>query len=460
MSEPPSPREPIPSEKARASRVRYGVLVLLALAALTSYLSRICLSTANTTIQREFGFSNAEMGVVLSAFFVGYMWFQLPTAWLAQRYGARLTLAALNLLVALCSVWTGLANGLATFWWSRFGLGVMQAGLVPCASRGVVEWFPTASRGRASSLISGSMSLGATLATGITAALLPVVGWRGVFFVYAAVSVAWAAAYYAYFRDRPDQHRGVNATELALIRSDRAEERTPESPSSDGAAGSRASSATRGAATAHLLAAMATSASTWLVCSLSWLRGFGAAFFLTWFPAYLEKGHGVKLAETGFLAMLPLAGGVLGALTGGFVVDLVLRRTGSKRLSRSMVSATVLALCGLCTLAAAHASRPAVMVSLLALGYFCFGNGGPAHWAVMMDVSGRHTEVLFGLANMAGNFGAIVCPVVLGRLFDRIEATRGDWNVVLFLFVGIYAAGAICAALIDPNRSAVRRAGG
>lgn len=438
---------------ARASRVRYGVLVLLALAATTSYLSRICLSTANTTIQREFGFTNEQMGTLLSVFFLGYMWFQLPTGWVAQRFGGRVTLAALNVLVSACSVWTGLAGGYGSLWWSRLGLGAMQAGLVPCASRGVVDWFPLASRGRASSLIAGAMSLGAVLASGITAVLLPVVGWRGVFHVYAGVGIVWAIGYYAYFRNLPHQHPGVNAAELAEIRGAGTGDEGEVLPKQAALAGGP-----RWAASGELVAAMASSPTTWLLCFQSWFRGFGAAFFLTWFPAYLEKGHGVKLQDTGFLAMMPLAGGVLGAMTGGFLVDTLLQRTGSKWLSRSAVAAGVLVLCAGCTLAATVAGGPVAMVLILSLGYFFFGNGGPAGWALQMDVSGKYTGIVFGLANMAGNFGATVCPWVVGRLFDQIEATQGNWNVVLYLFVGIYLAGAACGVFINPNRSAVTRA--
>lgn len=443
-----APRAGPPGACGRPSRVRHGVLALLALAAVVSYLSRICLSTANTTIQREFGFTNEQMGRLLSAFFLGYMAFQVPTGWLGQRFGGRVTLAALTALASLCSIATALAGSLAALWWSRFGLGVMQAGLVPCASRGVVDWFPTTSRGRASSLISGSMSLGAVLANGITAALLPVLGWRGVFWAYAGVGLLWTVAYYGYFRDRPQEHPRVNAAELAEIRGGAASpalevpEKAPTRPSAE---------------RWELILALATSPTMWLLCGQAWFRAFGAAFFLTWFPAYLEKGHGVRLQETGFLAMLPLAGGVVGALTGGFVVDWVLRRTGSLRLSRSVVSAAVLAACAGCTLLAARAAGPVAMVLLLSLGYFFFGNGGPASWAIQMDVSGKHTQIVFALSNMCGNFAAMVCPWVVGKLFDRIEAGGGDWSQVLYLFAGVYLLGAVCAAAIDPNRSAVSR---
>jgi MFS family permease len=155
--------------------------------------------------------------------------------------------------------------------------------------------------------------------------------------------------------------------------------------------------------------------------------------------------------------MLPLAGSVVGALAGGAAVDAVLRRTRSRRLSRSGIACGALVLSGLCTLAAIFAPGAVAMVLVLSLGSFCFGMGSPASWAAAMDISGRHTQLVFALLNMCGNAGALVCPILLGRLFDHIEAGGAAWSSVLYLFAAIYAGGALCWAFLNPERSAVSR---
>jgi MFS family permease len=440
----------------RPTGVRYGVLVLLALAMSSAYLTRICLSTANTTIQREFGISNEQMGDIMGAFFLGYFAFQLPTGWMGKRYGARLTMALLSVAASACSVWSGLSVGPVGLWCSRLGLGVAQAGVVPCGSRVVVDWFPTPSRGKASAVVTASMSLGAVIASGLTAALLPHLGWRGVFFAYSSVGVVWAAAHFLFFRDVPEQHRAVNGAERRLIRE------LPEGPPGEDAPippkpAPSPTWAERRQATGTLLGAMVTSSSAWLLCGQAFFRAFGAAFFLTWFPAFLEKGHHVKLQDTGFLAMLPLAGSVVGALVGGVVVDVVLKRTGSKRLSRSGTAAAALTVTALCSLAATFAPSPVAMVLILSLGSFCFGLGSPSSWAASMDISGEHTQTVMAIQNMVGNAAAFLCPKAVGWLFDYIEKNGADWNLVLYVFVGMYAAGALCWAFLNPNRSAVER---
>ncbi len=71
-----------------------------------------------------------------------------------------------------------------------------------------------------------------------------------------------------------------------------------------------------------------------------------------------------------------------------------------------------------------------------------------------MDLGGRYTAVIFGLMNMVGNAGAYLCPPQVGRLFDHVQQTSGDWNLVLWLFVAVNAAGALAWVFIFPRRPA------
>ncbi len=49
--------------------------------------------------------------------------------------------------------------------------------------------------------------------------------------------------------------------------------------------------------------------------------------------------------------------------------------------------------------------------------------------------------------NMMGNIGAAICPVVVARFVTF----TGNWDLVLFLFAGIYVAAAICWGTLDPT---------
>ena len=63
----------------------YVVLVLFVLSMIT-YVDRVCISTAKDPISGEMHLSDPAMGLVFSAFALGYALAQIPSGWLADPY--------------------------------------------------------------------------------------------------------------------------------------------------------------------------------------------------------------------------------------------------------------------------------------------------------------------------------------------------------------------------------------
>ncbi len=442
----------------RPSNVRYLVLLALAFAAINAYLVRVCISPAASTIQKELSFSDPAMGDILGGFFVGYIWTQIPGGWLGDRLGARVSLALISLLWSAFTFWTSWTDTEAMMRWSRIAVGLAEGGLFPIMAKVITDWFPLHRRGIASAVPTGCMSAGSVLAQGLTAMLLPLMNWRTVFQAYSVVGVVWAILFYVWFRNRPEEHPAVNQAEVRLIRGrpdppddpnlrDQAKDAEAASPDLAGPA----------ASPLDTTIALVTSLPLWAHCGQSFFRAFGYAFFITWFPSYLERSHHVAYKNAGLLAMLPMIAVVVGSPLGGVLVDAILTRTGSKWLSRSGLSAISLFLCALATYAGAFCGTALTAVLVLSLGQVFFSLTGPTTWAATMDIGGRRTALIFAIMNIAGNVGAIACPKMLGHLLDHINKTAGDWNQVLYLLAGIYLAGGVCWLLLNPNRSAVER---
>ena len=181
-------------------------------------------------------------------------------------------------------------------------------------------------------------------------------------------------------------------------------------------------------------------------------RAFCYAFLISWFPSYLERAHGLRLANASVMTMLPLAGVAAGAMVGGALIDRVLRRTGSKWLSRSLVAAAALVLAGLGPLVAIKAVHPAVALAALGLGAAVSGLAAPATWAATMDVGGKSATSIMAIINMSGNLGAYLCPKAVGVILD---AYPERWDFVLFMFAMVSITGGICWLLVNPDRRRV-----
>src|SRR5512143_1173755 len=124
-------RAPAARRQRSATRVRHGVLgFTLALTAI-AYLDRVCISTAAPAMKDDLGISDVQMGWVFSAFTLAYALFEVPSGWLADRFGARVMLTRIVVWWSAMTAATGLATGFASLLGAR-----ARAGLRPGADDG------------------------------------------------------------------------------------------------------------------------------------------------------------------------------------------------------------------------------------------------------------------------------------------------------------------------------------
>ena len=83
-------------------RYRWVIIFWTFIIAAVSYLDRNNISIAASSIQKEFGLSNVELGVLFSAFAFGYALMQPMAGYVADRFGAHRVI------------------GVAMIWWSAF----------------------------------------------------------------------------------------------------------------------------------------------------------------------------------------------------------------------------------------------------------------------------------------------------------------------------------------------------
>ncbi len=433
----------VDSDSSRPSGVRHVVLAGMTASVVLAYLSRTVLAPAGSVIQSELHLSNLEMGAVHGIWAFGYVGFQLPGGWLGDRFGRRLILPIFGLLWSLCTVWTAAATTFSGLWWSRLLFGGAQAGLIPCLTRACIDWFPEDRRGWASAAITAGMSAGAVAASGLAAFLVPWLGWRLTCQLFALTGVLWAIEFWLTFRDRPERHPWVNQAEVAVIRGEQRGGTEPSEELDPGRTDLRR-------AAVRAIGVYGTLA-FWMLTGQGICRTFCYNFLTSWFPTFLERAHGVRLTSAGVMTMVPLAGVVAGAMGGGVVVDGLLRRTGSKWLSRCGVGAGGMALAALGSLAAMFTASAGPALVVLALGAASLGLAAPATWAATMDLGGaRSAASVMALANMAGNLGAFLCPIAVGAILDT---PGGHWNLVLLMFAAVALGGSLCWVFLDPETS-------
>jgi sugar phosphate permease len=426
----------------RPTRVRYLVLAAGCSLALVAYVHRLGFSIFAPEIKRDFALGDQDVGYLMFAFLVAYGACQVPAGLSGDRLGARLLLplfvlgwslvtAAFVLVPTHAPPSAPLLQPLLLLLALRALFGAFQAGAFPVFTRVVADWMPLTERASAQGAMWTASRLGGAVIPFFLAWLLVVFGgWRVPFQLLAVLGLLWAAAFWYWFRNRPENMSGVNDAELALIRADQVP--------------------AKGGAGAVPWRRMLGSRSAWSLCLMYGCCGPAGNFMFTMLPVYLRDHRHLAPGPTAWLLGLPLAGGFVACSGGGVLSDWLIRRWGSRAWGRRVNGLAGLALAGLAFAAIAWVQDVRVLALLLCAAQF--GNDfcmGPA-WASCADVGGRYAGTLSGAMNMTSNFTGAVGAVVAGALFDA-----GHSALVFPLFGAIWLAGALWWLGIDVTESLV-----
>lgn len=194
------------------SKVNLFAWVVWGLAAtfyFSDYLARVAPSVMHEHIQREFGLSELQIGVLNAAFYIPYILMQIPVGLSVDRLSIRNILTVMSLITALgCGVF-GLADGLAMASFGRMLVGFSAAFAFVCALRLATSWFPPVMLGLLAGLTQALGMLGAAAGDAPVSFLVSHVGWRHSMLIIAFLFIVLAAFLYQFIRDNPGQKRSA-----------------------------------------------------------------------------------------------------------------------------------------------------------------------------------------------------------------------------------------------------------
>ena len=188
----------------RPTNVRYGAVAFTLAMIAIAYLDRVCISTAAPAMQADLGSRDPQMGLVFSAFTLSYALFEVPSGWLADRFGARLALSRIVVWWSAMTAATGLAAGFASLVARALPVRHRRGRRLPgdgahlralAARRAARAHLRRAAHGR--------RALGGAVTQPLVVALLSRIGWRMPFAVFGVVGVVWARRVLALVPRRP-----------------------------------------------------------------------------------------------------------------------------------------------------------------------------------------------------------------------------------------------------------------
>lgn len=330
----------------------------------------------------DLGLSKSQLGLVVTAFYLGAVLMLTPAGWVSDRLGVRRMFLVGLLGCGLPLLLAAQAPNLAALMAAMLVSGVGNAIALPSTTRAIIYWFPQRLRG----LAMGIKQTGVALAGAIMGLVVPHLaesfGWRG-----AVLAIAWFTAgagvvAWLLYREHPDARAGQASDRRA-------------GPSF------RALLANRNlmllSATTLCLAAVQLS-----------LVGFMVVF--------LKERLGYEAAVAGGLLALAQTGGVVGRIGWGVVSDAFF---GGRRKGVMMLIAAGSALSAF-SLSLIQPGVPAPLLGLLLVvtGLSAIGWNG-INMTFVAELAGRRASATAAGLNLTGSYlGIIVGPPLFGLLVD------------------------------------------
>ena len=297
-------------------RIHYGWIVI-AMGMLTTIgthgFGRMSYTIILPSMKEGLQFTYAQLGLLGTGNFIGYLTLAIVGGFLASRFGSRIVITLALILMGLTLILTGFAQSFSFAFFMRlltgFGNG---AAYVPAMALGSA-WFVMKRRGLATGIVSAGIGGGTLIAGLVVPAILRAFGgdgWRYSWHFLGVGVLIISGLAFAFIRSQPE--------EKGLFPIGSSEEKDAPKP--------QANVAKAKPLQWNLVYRIRE---MWFLGLVYFMYGFSYVIYMTFFAAYLTKEIGLSQAQAG--AIWALVGGLsifCGVIWGG-ISDLLGRRYGS-----------------------------------------------------------------------------------------------------------------------------------
>ncbi len=374
-------------------KVRNRTLALLWFVYIVAYIDRANFNVAAPFIQDALQFTSGQMGMIMSAFLIGYGWFQVFGGIFADKFGARKGMAFAIFWWSVCTILTGAAWGFISLVVIRFVFGVGESFHPPASFKAVAVWFPRRERLRANSLMLCALALAPAITPFFVVTCMETFGWREVFYFFSIPGFIVAWLIWRNLHDDPADHPDMTKAELAEIYDGQTKEQRE-----------RKISYREAFKTPGLL----------LFCVTYFFFDMTFWGFFSWLPSYLVKVRDFSLIKISIYAALPFFAGFLGLLAANFLYKKIFG-------NNKKVFLITIWLVGAVSMYFAYAAQnPQLCVFFLSLTSFsAIYMGFAPFWGLVTEILPSQSMGFFSsLINAAGKIGGALAPMGIGFLID------------------------------------------
>jgi MFS transporter, Spinster family, sphingosine-1-phosphate transporter len=358
-------------------------LILLTLLNLLNYIDRSVLFAVQPLVQAEFHLTYAQVGYLTSAF-LGFFIVAAPlTGPLADRYSRKLIIVLGAIFWSALTLLTAVTHNYWELLIRHTLVGVGEATFSTVSPTFVADLFPEEKRGRVLGVFYLAIPVGTAMGYLLGGKLGTQFGWRFPFYIAAAPGFVLALAVALL----PEPERG---------RFDSVQE-------------------TRERGT---ILGLAENPAFWTATLGMAAMTFSLGGVQVWMPTFLYRLRGYSLEGANYVfGIIVVFDGVVASLLGGWLGDLLLRRT---KAAYYLVSAASMAMGVPVMVVALFSSGKAMLPAIAVAAFFLLLNTSPLNAAVINSVGAhiRATAIAVEIF-VIHTLGDAFSPTLMGKMADR-----------------------------------------
>ena len=415
---------------AVAGKAAWRLMPIIMICYMFAFFDRIIISFAKFQLQADLALSDTAYGIGAGLFSLGYVLFEVPSNMFLYRVGARRWIARIMITWGIFTTLTVFVRSEWMFYILRFMVGAAEAGFAPGILYYMTIWFPSAYRGRVTSLMFLASACSGILGGPVSGLILSGLdgvlglrGWHWLFLTGGIPCVFLGLWVLARLEDRIRDARWLSERDKSVLEGAIAQEKkTIEGGHS-------------------LLDAL--KAPGFLMLGLIYFMIQVASYGLNFWVPHLIRASGITDPKLiGLAAAIPYVCGAVTMMVLGRVADATGERT------KFVIGCLLVATAGFILSGIFDLNSTALMVSIALMGAGIIASI-PAFWALPPKlVTGAGAAGGMALINTLGQIGGLVSPVMVGSIRDF----TGSTTPALYMIAGLCVVASLLIMFALPER--------
>jgi len=372
------------------------------------YIDRMVVTSMFTSIERDWGISHTQSGLLISAVYWAIVLLTFPISILVDRWSRTKTIGVMAIMWSLATALCALTGNFVQLFMARMLIGVGEAGYAPGGSAMISGLYPVDRRARMMGLWNAAIPLGSAIGVLLGGIIAAKLGWKHAFGIVAVPGMI-VAILFLFVKDYKTVDLSFydkSSNKIKMEKKDMVREFLTK-PS-------------------VLLTYLGMAAVVFVTTSM-----------LTWLPTYFEKVRNIPQEAAGKMASTVMVLALVGAPLGGFITDRWRKTKANARLLFPALSTLLSAVVLFLALTMFKGTIQYIVFLVFGILVLAFISGAASVTQDVIHPGLRATS--YAIAVVVQNLlGASTAPIVMGKIYDLTNIQTALSILPFILLVGAF----------------------